>query len=205
MATQIYLVRHGQTAWSVTGQHTGHTDLPLTPHGEQRAQEVGKLLSAVSFSHVLVSPLQRARESCRLAGLGAQARVEPNLREWDYGDYEGRTAAQIRAERPSWNIYRDGCPNGESAQQVSARSDLIVAELHRLDGCVAIFSHGQFLRALAVRWIELPIDTGVHFGLDTSSLSVLGREHNNVETTAIVFWNAVSNAVFDVKPHQGPT
>ncbi len=202
MDGKLYLIRHGETTWSLSGQHTSRTDLPLTEHGEQQARDIGRLLNGMTFSEVLVSPMQRARRTCELAGFGPVARVEPNLSEWDYGDYEGRTATEIRAERPSWDIYRDGCPGGESAEQVTARVDMILAQLRPGVGQVAIFSHGQFLRALAVRWIDLPIRQGSHLGLDTGSLSVLGYEHNNIETTAISLWNAVSNDLFELVPQQ---
>jgi broad specificity phosphatase PhoE len=202
MAAQIYLIRHGETTWSLSGQHTGRTDLPLTEHGALQARHIGKLLSGTTFSQVLVSPLQRARRTCDLAGFGAAARVEQNLSEWNYGDYEGRTPADIRAQRPSWDIYRDGAPGGESADQVSARADLVIAELRAMIGRIAIFSHGQFLRALAVRWIDLPIQRGCHFELGTGSLSILGYEHNNVEAPAILLWNAVPNDACDLVPRQ---
>jgi len=156
VAEQIYLIRHGETPWSLSDQHTGRsTDLPLTERGEEQARQIGALLDGIFFSEVLVSPLQRARRTCELTGLGAVARVDPNLREWNYGGYEGPTAAQIRAQRPGWDIDRDGAPGGESADQVPARADLMIVELRAMVGRVAIFSHGQFLRALAVRWIEL--------------------------------------------------
>jgi len=200
MATQICLVRHGETEWSLSGQHTGRTDLPLTERGEQRARNLGPVLQKMSSTHVLTSPLQRARRTCELAGLGAMAKVEPNLREWDYGDFEGRTTADIHSQRPGWNLYRDGCPGGESPEQVSRRADEIAAYLRTLQGIIAIFSHGQFLRALAVRWIGLAIGEGRHLTLDTASLSVLGYEHTN--DPAILLWNAVSNDVFDLVPHQ---
>jgi probable phosphoglycerate mutase len=199
MASQSYLIRHGETAWSLSGQHTGRTDLPLTQHGEQQARQLGELLQSSKFSKILVSPLQRARRTCELATFGAVARVEPDLSEWDYGDYEGLTPTQIRAQRPGWDVYRDGCPGGEAAAQVAARADRVIAELRAIEGLVALFSHGQFLRALAVRWIELPIEQGYHLGLDTASLSMLGYEHNNVDAPAILLWNAVSNDLFELK------
>jgi broad specificity phosphatase PhoE len=195
---QIYLIRHGETAWSLSGQHTGRTDLPLTEHGEQQARQLGELLHSVRFSQILVSPLRRALRTCELAGFGAAARIEQNLSEWNYGDYEGLTPAQIRSQRPGWDVYRDGCPGGEAAEQVAARADRVIAELRTMQGRAALFSHGQFLRALAVRWIELPIGQGYHLGLDTGSLSILGYEHNNVEAPAILLWNAVSNDLFEL-------
>jgi broad specificity phosphatase PhoE len=202
VAAQIYLIRHGETAWSLSGQHTGRTDLPLTAPGEQQARHVGELLRAIEFSRVLVSPLQRALRTCELAGLGTAARIEQDLSEWDYGDYEGLTPAQIRARRPGWDVYRDGCPGGESAEQVAARADRVIEGLRTMRGNVALFSHGQFLRALAVRWIELPIGQGYHLALDTGSLSSLGYEHNNVEAPAILLWNAVSNDLFELMPRR---
>ena len=201
MRSHIVLVRHGETAWSVTGQHTGRTDIPLTGQGEQQARRLAELLGKVAFTHVLTSPLQRARRTCELAGLGAVARVDPNLAEWNYGEYEGRTLAEIRAERPGWSVYRDACPGGESPEDVSRRADLVVADLRRLDGAVAVFSHGHFLRSLAVRWIGLPIAEGQHLNLDTASLSILAHDHRDVEVPVISLWNAVSNDLFDLAPH----
>lgn len=201
MPPRLLLMRHGETAWSLTGQHTGHTDLPLTAAGEARARNLSVLLRNAHFSEVLSSPLQRARRTCELAGFGAVARIEPRLREWDYGDYEGRTTADIRTQRPDWNIYRDGCPAGESAAQVSDRADQLLGDLRRMDGMVALFSHGQFLRALAVRWIELPIQNGQHLALDTASVSLLGYEYTDMVTPAITLWNVAPNALFDVVPH----
>ena len=196
MATQIFLIRHGETSWSLTGRHTGRTDLPLTENGERRASRLRRLLQGIKFTHVLTSPLQRARRTGELAGFGAVARVEPDLSEWDYGDYEGRTTADIRAQHPGWNVFQDGCPQGESVEQISQRADRVLAGLRLMDGAVALFSHGQFLRALAGRWIGLPIREGGHFALDTASVSILGYEHPDGETPAISLWNAGANAVF---------
>jgi broad specificity phosphatase PhoE len=189
---QIYLIRHGETKWSLSGQHTGRTDVPLTEHGELQARALGPVLRAVGFTQVLVSPLARARRTCELAGLLAQAKVEPRLHEWDYGDYEGLTSAQIRATRADWDVFRDGCPGGESPEQVSARVEALLDALRLLQGRVALFSHGHIMRALAVRWIELPIRTGSNFGLDAASLSRLGYEHANVREPAIELWNQAS-------------
>jgi probable phosphoglycerate mutase len=196
MVAQIFLIRHGETSWSLTGQHTGRTDLPLTENGEHRASYLRGLLSGTKFTHVLTSPLQRARRTCELAGFGPVARVEPDLHEWDYGDYEGRTTADIRAQRPGWNVFQDGCPQGESVEQISQRADRVLAGLRPMDGTVALFSHGQFLRALAVRWIGLPVREGQHFALDTASISILGYEHHNGDIPAISLWNSGSNATF---------
>ena len=202
MAAEIYLIRHGETPWSLSGQHTGHTDVPLSERGEQQARHLAGLLRGISFSQVLVSPLQRARRSCELAGLGATARIEPNLSEWDYGDYEGLTPAQIHTLNPAWDVFRDGCPHGESPQQVTARARQVLTELTSISGPVAIFSHGHFLRALAVSWIDLPIHAGRRLSLDTGSMSILGYEHKDLQTPAIVLWNAVSGALFELQPRR---
>jgi probable phosphoglycerate mutase len=194
MVTQIFLIRHGETAWSLTGQHTGHTDLPLTEKGECRASLLRGRLQGITFTQVLTSPLQRARRTCELAGFGAMARVEPDLHELDYGDYEGRTTADIHSQHPGWNMFQDGSPHGESVEKFSERADRVLAALRSLDGTAALFSHGQFLRALAARWIELPVREGQHFALDTASISVLGFEHTNDETPAITLWNTTSLA-----------
>jgi broad specificity phosphatase PhoE len=193
MAAQIFLIRHGETQWSLTGRHTGRTDLPLTENGERGAAHLHGLLQRITFTHVLTSPLQRARRTCELAGFGAVAQVEPDLHEWDYGDYEGRTTAEIHAQQPGWDVFQNGCPQGESTGQISQRADRVLAGLRPMDGTVALFSHGHFLRALAVRWIGLPVHEGRHFALDTASLSMLGF---NGEIPAISLWNASSNAIF---------
>ncbi len=189
MVARIFLIRHGETQWSLTGQHTGYTDLPLTENGELCASRLRGLLEGTKFTQVFTSPLQRARRTCELAGFGAVARVEPNLHEWDYGDYEGRTTADIHTQRPGWNVFQDGCPQGESVEQIFLRADRVLAGLRPMDGTVALFSHGQFLRALAVRWIRLPVQEGQHFALDTASLSILGYEHHDAEIPAISVWN----------------
>lgn len=200
MVTQVFLIRHGETAWSVTSQHTGHTDLPLTENGERRASQLRGLLQGIKFNHVLTSPLQRARRTCELAGFGAVARIEPDLHELDYGDYEGRTTAEIRVQHPGWSMFKDGSPHGESVEEFSERADRVLASLRTMDGTIALFSHGQFLRALAVRWVGLPVQEGQHFALDTASISILGYEHTNEEIPAITLWNATSNAVFTLSP-----
>ena len=191
MATQIYLIRHGETEWSLTGRHTGRTDVPLTANGERHAAQFREVLQDLKFTQVLTSPLQRARRTCELAGFGAMARMEPDLQEWDYGDYEGRTSVDIRAQQPGWNLFEDGSPGGESVGQISQRADRILAVLRSMDGPTLLFSHGHFLRALAVRWIGLPVLEGRHFALATASLSILGFEHRDDETPAISLWNAV--------------
>jgi probable phosphoglycerate mutase len=192
---RIYLVRHGETAWSRSGQHTGRTDIPLTKQGEQDARKLAERLRAVRFSRVFTSPLHRARRTYELAGLREAAEIEPDLTEWDYGDYEGLRPEDIRSARPDWNVFRDGCPRGESPAQISERADRLIARLRALEGNIAIFSHGHFGRVLAARWIGLSVRQAQPFLLNTASLSILGYEHNVPEVSAIVLWNAVSNDV----------
>ena len=189
MAMQIFLIRHGETAWSLTGRHTGRTEVPLTGKGERDAANLRERLEKIPFTSVLTSPRQRARRTCELAGFGAVARTETDLQEWDYGDYEGRTTADICQQRPGWNLFADGCPQGESVEEVSHRADRLLSSLRSKDGTVAVFSHGHFLRALAVRWIELAVREGRHFALGTASWSVLGFEHPNSDVPVISLWN----------------
>lgn len=188
---RIYLIRHGETEWARLGRHTGKTDLPLLPQGETDARQVGRRLSPLSFQHVWSSPRQRARRTCELAGLGARMEIEADLQEWDYGDYEGQTADEIRALRPSWNIYRDGCPNGESAETIRARADRMVQRLSSLSGTVALFSHGHFLRILTTRWLNWPIEHAQNFLLSTASLSILDYNHGLRTRPVIALWNDV--------------
>ena len=195
MLSRLYLVRHGETAWSLSGQHTGRTDIPLNEKGEQDARKLAERLRAVRFSRVFTSPLQRARRTCELAGLNEIAEVEPDLAEWDYGDYEGQSPVEIRKARPDWNVFRDGCPRGESPAQVSERADRLITRLRTLEGNIAIFSHGHFGRVLAARWIGLRVRQAQRFLLSTASLSILGYEHNLAEESAIVLWNSVPNEI----------
>ncbi|MEO8836175.1 MAG: histidine phosphatase family protein, partial [Caldimonas sp.] len=169
----LYLLRHGQTEWSLSGRHTGSTDIPLTAHGEDEARALSPWLKHVQFALVLSSPLQRARRTSELVGLGRQAEIEPDLAEWDYGDYEGKRSAEIRLQRPGWNVFRDGCPHGEMPAQVSDRADRLIARLCTMNGNVALFSHGEFGLALAARWIGLPVVDGQHFLMSTASLNIL--------------------------------
>lgn len=192
---RLYLIRHGETAWSLTNQHTGHTDLALTSDGEAQARELIQRLSDIPFSHVLTSPLQRARQTCALAGLATTAEVEQDLIEWDYGEYEGKRSVDIRKDRPDWNIFRDGCPQGESASQISARADRLIARLCTLGGNIALFSHGQFGRALAARWIGLPLYEAQHFSLATGTLSILEYDAQHSDTRVISLWNASSQTI----------
>ena len=198
----LYLIRHGETAWSLSGQHTGRTDVPLTPQGEQDVRTLSERLRPVKFSRVFTSPRQRARRTCELAGLDAVAEIEPDLVEWDYGDYEGERSVDIRKQRPDWNLFRDGCPHGESPAGVSDRADRLIAQLRTLQGNVAIFSHGHFGRVLAARWIGLPVRQAQHFLLSTASVSILGYEQNSAKESAIVLWNAVSNNIVVSGPDQ---
>ena len=185
----VYLARHGETAWSLTGQYTGLTDLPLTERGERNARQLGARLHGLTFAKVYTSPLQRAARTCELAGFGAVAEVDPDLVEWDYGLYEGRRTAEILAERPGWLLFRDGCPGGESPAQASARADRVVSRLRAVQGDVLLFSSGHFIRVLATRWIELEVtDNARRFMLSTASLSAVGYE--NVRSRPVIrLWN----------------
>jgi broad specificity phosphatase PhoE len=184
----LYLVRHGETAWSLSGQHTGKTDLPLTPRGEQQARGLEARLRGMQFEQVFSSPLQRARRTCELAGFGARAKLDPELVEWNYGDYEGRTLAQIRSTRPGWDIFRDGCPGGESVAQITARVDGVISRLRALGGNVLIFSSGHVLRVLTARWVESPAELGRRLVLDPTSVCVLGYDHGGTDSV-IRLWN----------------
>ena len=185
----IYLARHGETAWSLSGQHTGLTDLPLTARGERNASRLRQRLAGLTFAKVFTSPLQRARRTCELAGFGPVAEIDNDLLEWNYGEYEGRRTSEIRAERPNWQLFRDGCPGGESPQQVAARADRAVCRLRAVEGDVLLFSSGHFLRVLAVRWIGLELTTNARlFMLSTASLSAVGYE-DSLERPVIRLWN----------------
>jgi broad specificity phosphatase PhoE len=177
----VYLARHGETAWSLSGQHTGRTDLPLTERGERNARSLGERLKGLRFAVVLTSPLQRAVRTCELAGFGSVAKVDHDLLEWDYGQYEGRRSAEIHADRPDWELFRDGCPEGESPAQVGARADYVVSRVRAIDADVLVFSSGHFLRVLAARWLGLEPGAGKYFLLSTASLSALSYEHNRLQ------------------------
>jgi broad specificity phosphatase PhoE len=174
----LYLARHGETAWTLSGQHTGLTDVPLTERGEQDARRLGDRLRGLSFAQVLTSPLQRASRTCELAGFGSAAAQDRDLLEWNYGRYEGRTSADIHKERPDWDLFRDGCPDGEKAADVGARVDRVIARARAAPGDVLLFSSAHVLRVLAARWLGLEPGGGRYFLLATASLSVLGYEHN---------------------------
>jgi probable phosphoglycerate mutase len=190
-ASQAYLIRHGETAWSLTAQHTGFTDIALTPHGENEARALAARLRTIRFKKILSSPLGRARQTCELAGLGTEAEIEPDLVEWNYGDYEGKRTVDIQRERPGWNVWREGCPGGETPANVSARADRILVRLRGLSGNVALFSHGQFGSALAARWIGLEVIEGQHFALGPASISILAYETGHPAVPVIALWNAV--------------
>ena len=184
---ELVLVRHGETEWSRAGKHTGRTDIPLTDAGRRTAEVLRAPLSARSFARVLSSPLSRAADTCRLAGFGSEAELRDELLEWDYGEYDGLTTPEIREGRPGWFLWRDGCPGGESPDEVAARIDRLIAELQQLDGDAILFAHGHVLRVLSARWIELGPARGAHLVLGTATLSVLGWER---DTPAIRLWNA---------------
>ena len=185
----IYLARHGETAWSLSGQHTGLTDLPLTERGERNARQLGERLKGLAFTKVFTSPLQRAARTCELAGFGAGTEIDRDLLEWNYGEYEGRRTAEILAERPDWQLFRDGCPGGESPDQIGARADRVVSRLRAIQGDVLLFSSGHFLRVLAARWLGLEPAGGRYFLLSTASLGMLAYEHNNLSEPVIRLWN----------------
>jgi broad specificity phosphatase PhoE len=187
----VYLVRHGETEWSLTGQHTGRTDMALTHRGEDEARSLRPSLCAVHFDRVLTSPLQRARRTCTLAGLGSAAEIESDLAEWDYGQFEGKVSKDICRDRPGWNCYHDGCPGGESPDDISRRADRIVARLCTFGGNVAIFTHGEFGCSLAVRWIGLPVLQGKHFQLGTASVSILAFNPSHPGLPVIAQWNVL--------------
>jgi broad specificity phosphatase PhoE len=186
---QIYAARHGETAWTISGQHTGRSDIPLTPRGERNARQLGRRLSGIAFRLVLTSPLERAMRTCELAGLGPRAEIDADLAEVNYGEYEGRQTADIQQENPGWDLFRDGAPGGESPEAITARADRLIARLRRIEeGSVILFTHMHFLRSLAARWIGLPVSEGRRFVLGTASLSILSYDHSLAEP-AIRLWN----------------
>jgi probable phosphoglycerate mutase len=192
-ALQLYLIRHGETAWSITGQHTGFTDIALTPYGEDEARALAPHLRTIHFTKILTSPLLRARQTCELAGLGAAGEIDPDLAEWNYGDYEGKRTVDIQEERPGWNVWRDGCPHGETPANISDRADRLLARLRELSGNIALFSHGQFGSALAARWIGLAVIEAQHFALSPASISTLAHEAGHPRVPVIALWNAVQS------------
>ena len=181
MLPVVYLARHGETAWNLSGQHTGRTDLPLAERGERNARALGKQLRGLAFAKVFASPLRRALRTCELAGFGATAEIDADLVEWDYGQYEGRRTAEIYAERPDWQLFRDGCPGGESPDRVGARADRVVRRVREVESDVLVFSHRDFLRTLAARWLGLDAAAGRYFLLSNASLSALGYDESPAE------------------------
>lgn len=189
MLPRVYIARHGETAWTLSGQHTGRTDIPLTARGEAEARRLGERLTGRTFALVLTSPLQRAKRTCELAGFGDRCEIDPDLREWDYGEFEGLTSVEIRKRRPDWVLFRDGCPGGETADQVGVRADRVVARIRAAAGDVLIFAHGHLIRILAARWLGEPASTGRFFYCDPTSLGILGYEHARVEEPVMLLWN----------------
>jgi len=189
----VFAIRHGETEWSLSGKHTGTTDIPLTDRGRRLAERMRPILGRNFSGLALCSPMQRARETCELAGFGQNMIVDPDLVEWNYGDYEGRTTKEIRAERPGWQLFRDGCPGGETVEQVAARADRVIKRLRQVPGDVLVFSSGHFIRVLAERWIGLGVSAAARsFMLSTASLSALGYE-NDLDQPVIRFWNDTSH------------
>jgi probable phosphoglycerate mutase len=188
---RLYMMRHGETAWSRSGQHTGRTDLPLSESGEAEAKGLAPWLRGIHFGQVLASPLRRARRTCELAGLGRTVVVDADLEEWNYGKYEGLTSAEIHQVRPDWSVYRDGTPAGETPGEVSDRADHLIARLDRLHGNVAIFTHGQFATVIGARWAGLAVMEAQHFSLGTASLSILAYHPNRPAIRVIALWNAI--------------
>jgi probable phosphoglycerate mutase len=188
---QLYLARHGDTAWTDSHRHTGRTDLPLNERGEEHALQIGEQLRRFSFSHVFTSPLQRASRTCELAGFGGRAVVDPDLIEWDYGRFEGKRTSDVLEERPGWKLFRDGSSDGESPGDVAARADRVIARVHQVGGDVLAFSSGHIIRMIAARWLGLSPATGRFFYCDPASVGVLGFEHNSLEEPLIRVWNYV--------------
>ena len=190
MLPHVTLVRHGETEWSASGKHTGRTDIPLNEVGERKARALKERFKGATFDRVFTSPLQRAARTCALAGFGDEAKVDPDLLEWNYGDYEGRKTSEILADRPGWLLFRDGCPNGEQPLDVAMRADRVIARLREADDRAIVFSSGHILRVLAARWLGLEPAAGRLLVLATASVSILGYEHDKGEP-ALVLWNEV--------------
>lgn len=203
MTLRLFVIRHGETEWSLTGQYTGRADIKLTENGKVEARKIADRIRDIEFAHVLVSPLERAQQTCEFAGLGKRARVDVDLIEWDNGDYEGQTPNEVRATRPSWNMFRDGCPDGEHPDQIASRVDRLIDSLKKLAGNVALFTHGHLGRALGARWIGLSIEHAQHFCLDTGSISILSYEREQQEHT-LSLWNSSPKELSGCAPkHSG--
>ena len=187
---RIYLIRHGETEWSLGHLHTGRTDIPLTENGRVEASELGKKLKAIEFNAVFTSPLSRARQTCALAGLGINAKVDERLREWDYGDYEGIRSAEIHITRPLWSIFNDGCPNGETPLAVAIRAELLISDLLQIGGNIALFTHGHIGASFAMRWLSLPLTHAQHFPLSTASISILNFDSRQPNVPICSVWNS---------------
>ena len=185
---RVVLVRHSETAWTLSGQHTGRSDIPLTAQGEQDARTIGVRLRGIDYERVFTSPLQRARRTCELAGFAAAAQTDADLMEWDYGRYDGVRTAEIRAQRPDWRLFEDGCPGGETADAVGVRADRVIARVRERPGNVLLFAHRDILRVLTARWLGMPARDGRLFYLDTGAVSVLGYDHDRTESV-IRLWN----------------
>jgi probable phosphoglycerate mutase len=192
---KLFYFRHGETEWSLSHQHTGVTELPLTPYGEAQARLLRPWVAAAGFSRVFSSPRLRARRTCELAGASAEPEIENDAAEWNYGDYEGRRSSEIRVERPSWNIFSDGCPNGETPAEIGARADRLIARILKMSGNVALFSHGQFGMVLAARWIGLEVTEARHFRIEPASVSILTYDRDHPETPIFELWNAASEGM----------
>ena len=190
LALRLTYVRHGETAWSLSGRHTSMSELPLTPHGQRQARALRPRIAATAFSRVLSSPRLRARETCELSGAADVPEIEPDAAEWYYGDYEGRRTEDIRLERPDWNLFRDGCPNGESPDDIKARVDRLIARVRTMEGDVALFSHGHFGVVLAARWIGLEVAQARRFRLDPACVSLLRFDRSDPDSADIALWNA---------------
>jgi broad specificity phosphatase PhoE len=188
---KLYLARHGDTAWTDSHQHTGRTDLPLNERGEEHARQLGEQLRRISFVHIFTSPLQRASKTCELAGFGAGVEVDPDLIEWDYGRFEGKRTSDVLKERPGWELFRDGCPDGETPEDVGKRADRFIARIHGLAGNILAFSSGHIIRMIAARWLGLPPADGRFFFCDPASVGALGFEHDNRDQPIIRLWNSV--------------
>ena len=195
---RLYLIRHGETKWSLSGRHTGTTDIPLTKHGEEEAHQLGQRLRLIQFSRIYCSPLQRAQRTCELTIQGQAFEFEPDLEEWNYGDYEGKLTQEILKVRPEWDLFRDGCPGGESPHQVATRADRLISGLRTLSGNVALFTHGQFGGALAMRWIGLPLADAEHFPLATGSVSILSFAAHHPDVPVVARWNVPGSPSFEL-------
>lgn len=202
MTLRLYLMRHGETAWSRSGQHTGRADIALTQFGEMEARQLGERIQAISFSHVFCSPLDRAIKTCALAGLSKDMSIDHDLAEWDNGDYEGKTHAEIFALRPNWNLFRDGCPNGELPADIAMRAERLVASFSKLDGNVAVFAHSHLGRVLAARWIGLALEYAECFLLNTASVSILSFDREAGKQRSLMLWNSTPQNLLSEPPLQ---